>query len=177
MNISAFLMLLLAGTSLLLFGRGLFWVFVALAGFLLGFEATQQYLDNNEQWGSVLAGIIVGLLAALGSVFFQNLAVAVAGFVGGAYLSLAVIAPGLAGVADLLTLVVALLGGVSGALLFTLVFDPALVVASAITGAGLLIQPFALSQSTHALAWLSLTVIGVVFQLLVLSKPVRPQAQ
>lgn len=174
MNITAFLFTMAFGLTLLLLGRSLFWVYVALLGFLLGFEATQQYLGGDTQWLPVLAGVVVGLGAALLAVFFQYWAVGLAGFVGGAYLALNVFGLGMLGGGELLPLGVALIGGLLGAALFVLLFDPALVVLSAATGAGLLVEPFPLDESARALLFLALLVVGIVFQFAVLSASQPP---
>ena len=175
MNITAFFFTMAFGLALLLLGRSLFWVYIALLGFLLGFEATQQYLGSEVQWLPVLAGIVVGLVAALAAMFLQYWAVGLAGFVGGAYLSLSALGMGLLGDAALLPLLVAGIGGVLGAMLFVLLFDPALVVVSSVTGASLLVQPFPLSEGVSAVVFLALTVVGIVFQFSVLSKPQPPK--
>jgi len=174
MNITAFFFSMASGLALLLLGRSLFWVYVALLGFLLGFEATQQYLGAGTQWLPVLAGIVVGLGAALIAVFFQYWAVGLAGFAGGAYLALSAAGLGMLGEGAFLPLLIVLIGGSLGAALFVLLFDPALVVLSAITGAGLLVQPFSLSESASALTFLALAVVGIVFQFAVLSASQPP---
>lgn len=177
MNITAFLFTMAFGLALLLLGRSLFWVYVSLLGFLLGFEATQQSIGADMQWLPVLAGIVVGLGAALVAVFFQYWAVGLAGFVGGAYLALNVLGLGMLGDGAFLPLLVALTGGVLGAALFVLLFDPALVVLSAVTGASLLLQPFTLSEGAGALLFIALAAAGIAFQFAVLSESKAPAAK
>jgi len=174
MNITAILFTLAFGLALLLLGRSLFWVYVSLLGFLLGFDITQQYLGGDTQWLLVLGGFVVGLASILVAIFFQYWAVGLAGFVGGAWLALGAVQLGMLGEGAFLPVVVALTGGILGAALFVLLFDPALVVLSAITGAGMLLQPFALSEGTGALLFLGLAAAGIVFQFSVLSASQPP---
>ncbi len=174
MTITGIIFSLLLGLALLLLGRALFWVYVGLLGFLVGFEVTLQTLATEVVWLPVLVGLIVGLGSALLAVMLQYVAVGVAGFVGGAYLALALFGMSLEPQPGFLPLLVAVLGGAVGCVLFLLIFDPALIILSSATGALLLTQPFPLESQVHVIALLVLTAIGIVFQYLVLSAPEVP---
>src|SRR5688572_5040156 len=81
----------LAGIVLLLFGRRLFWVFVAVAGFAAGWHFASENLDIHPQSSLLLVAIVVGLIGALLAIFLQKAAVAVAGFFSGGYLALSLV--------------------------------------------------------------------------------------
>ncbi len=165
---------MLLGLALLLLGRALFWAYVALLGFLVGFELTLQTLQTEAAWLPVLVGILFGLGAALLAVFMQYLAIGVAGFMGGAYLALSLFGLSLEPQPGLLPLLVAALGGAVGCVLFLVIFDPALIILSSATGALLLTQPFTLASDMHLITVGVLTAVGIVFQYFVLQESEAP---
>lgn len=174
MNITAFVLTLIAGLALLLMGRQLFWVYVAILGFLVGFETATQYLNSDVEWLPVIVGLVVGLVAALLAIVFQWVAVGIAGFVGGAYFVLALLGLGDPGEASLLGLLFIVIGGIVGVVLFLMLFDPALVILSSLVGANLLLTPFELGGNMQLIAFFALALVGIVFQFAVLSKPSAP---
>src|ERR1041385_9171955 len=74
----------LVGLALLLFGRRLFWLFVAALGFAIGLQLAPYLSQNPPLWLSLLLSLGLGLLGALLAVVLQKLAIAIAGFLGGA---------------------------------------------------------------------------------------------
>lgn len=163
---------LIVGLATLLFGRQLFWLFVAAAGFVLGFNLARQFLGPEVTWVVTLVGLFVGLLGALLATFAQRLAVAIAGFITGAYvLNLLAVSLGLAAAADPFAggnLIISLIGGVIGAALVSVFFDAALILLSAILGATLTTQVlagyFALGGTPSALLYVVLIIIGIGVQ-------------
>ena len=76
---------LLAGVLLLFFGRRFFWLFVGLVGYLLGFEFATEYLNVESRWLAMGLAALVGVASAVLSMFFQLVAVGIAGFGAGLY--------------------------------------------------------------------------------------------
>src|ERR1041385_6355086 len=74
----------LVGLALLLFGRRLFWLFVAALGFAIGLQLAPYLSQNPPLWLSLLLSLGLGLLGALLAVVLQKLAIAIAGFLVGA---------------------------------------------------------------------------------------------
>ena len=62
------------GTILLFFGRSLYWLFVAIAGFLVGVQLADVALADQTQVVRVLAAVAVGALGALPAMVAQRLA-------------------------------------------------------------------------------------------------------
>jgi hypothetical protein len=161
---ATFLLTVLAGFAILLFGRSLFWLFVGVVGFIVAFELASQYLTAQPEWVILLIAVLAGLIGALLSVFVQYSVVAVAGFLAGGYLvqsllrSLEVASP------DWLLWVGLIIGGIVGAILVLVVFDWALVLLSAITGATMLVQMLELPAIFEIVIFASLLIIGVAFQ-------------
>ncbi len=73
------------GIILLLFGRTLFWLFVAGTGFLLGVEVASVLLPDQPEWLRFLAAIIAGVLGGVVGIVAQRLAFALGGFFAGGY--------------------------------------------------------------------------------------------
>ncbi|MDT8307203.1 MAG: hypothetical protein RRC07_14825, partial [Anaerolineae bacterium] len=163
---------LIVGLATLLLGRQLFWLFVAAAGFVLGFNLARQFLGPEVTWVVTLVGLFVGLLGAFLATFAQRLAIAIAGFITGAYLlNLLAASLGLAAAADPFAggnVVISLIGGVIGAVLVSIFFDAALIFLSALLGATLTTQVvagyFALGGTPAALLYIVLLVIGIGVQ-------------
>ena len=118
----------------LLFGRRLFWVFVAVAGFLVGLALAGLLISDQSQVIHVLVGIIVGLIGGLLAVYLTKPMAAVGGFLawGGAALLLSFPLRAKGRLAVGFHFFVA---GLIGALLVFFLFDWALIISSSISGA------------------------------------------
>jgi drug/metabolite transporter (DMT)-like permease len=151
----------LVGAALLLFGRRLFWLFVAGVGFVVGAALATQWFGGQSDWMVLLIALAFGVIGALLSVVLQRLVVALAGFLAGGYvlytLALELQHEPLAWIAFCL-------GGVVGAILVTALFDWALIVLSALTGATVIAQNVSLDRSASALLFIVLLVLGVAVQ-------------
>ena len=90
LNIEALppILLVLMGVVVLLFGRSLYWAFIAVAGFLLGMALANLWLADKQEWVRILAAVGAGLNGALVGIMVQRLAFAIGGFFAGAYLAL-----------------------------------------------------------------------------------------
>lgn len=157
-------LLLVVGLAVLLAGRRLFWVFVAATGFMVGLRVGAVLLAGAAEWVVVAVAIALGLLGALLAVFFQWVAIALAGFVAGAQAAL--VAAELMGVtSDGWAWAAAVAGGVLAAALLLWLWDAILVVLSALVGAALLVQLTTLGPSGEALAFAGLFLAGVLVQM------------
>lgn len=152
----------LVGFASLFFGRLLFWLFVGAAGFVAGFELALTFLGDQALWLALIVALIAGVLGSIVAAFAQRLAVAAAGFVAGGYflLNLVRLLGTAGGPPNTFSVVLYVTGGLLGAVLVSLLFDPALILLSSALGATLLTQA--------ATAWLNLgrPLIAVVFVLL-----------
>ena len=162
-----FLISLAGGLTILFFGRKLFWLYIGLLGVLAGFELTQQLLPQQPQWVYLAVGVVLGVAMALLAIALQYVAVALAGFVGGAYVALQVLQIIPAVQVNELSAWLLLIPGLIGAGLCLMVFNPALIVLSSVTGAALLVQLFPLDPLLQNLLLVLVAVIGIVFQFVV----------
>ena len=153
---------ILVGVVLLFLGRKLFWLFVGAVGFVVGLEVATALFPHQPDW-SLIVGLILGLIGAVIAIFVQKIAIGIAGFLSGGYFLMTALrtwevqAPETSWISFLI-------GGVIGALLMYVVFNWALIILSSISGAHLIVHPFALSHSMASLAFLTLAIIGILAQ-------------
>jgi Domain of unknown function (DUF4203) len=162
-NLSVPIIGVLVGAVILLFGRKLFWLFVAAIGFAVGVELAAYFMHDPPVWLTLVAALGLGILGALLAILLQKFAIAVAGFIAGGRLASAFLATffidsshyrGIAFV----------IGGIVGALLLLALFDWALIVLSSVEGAHLIGNGIILPQRGAGILFVALVVLGVVVQ-------------
>jgi hypothetical protein len=152
---------ILLGVALLLFGRRLFWLFVAAAGFLAGIEIAQVLLAHKPAWLQVTVAIGTGIFGALIATLAQRLAFGLAGFLAGGYLTLVLMHIfGLFGGG----LLVLLIGATCGALAALLLMDPAIIILSSLVGAGAIVRGLHPGLLLGAILFVGLSLSGILFQ-------------
>ncbi|MGB8434138.1 MAG: hypothetical protein WCE38_07760 [Burkholderiales bacterium] len=149
-----------AGLLVLLAGRKLFWLFIAVVGFLAGVELARELLLTQTEWVTWLIGAGAGIVGAVVAVLFQRVAFALAGAYAGAYLAV-VLAQSLGWVPGL---AVFLGGAAIGAVVAALVMDWAILVLSSLIGAGLIVATLGLASLHGVIAASVLAAVGIVFQ-------------
>jgi Domain of unknown function (DUF4203) len=152
---------LIVGGALLFLGRKLFWLFVAIAGFYLGFVVARAYFANQPEYLFWLIAIGAGVIGAVLAMLFQRVGFALAGFYAGGYLAL-VFAERFA-----LTAMgshVFIVGGVVGIILALLVMQWAIIVLSSLMGAMLIVASLALEGAIGAIAYVVLLALGIAVQ-------------
>jgi len=159
----------IAGGLLLTLGRKLFWLFVAISGFALGFALSTRLLGVQPEWVALVIGLACGLLGALLAVFAQSLAIGVAGFLAGAVVGIN-LATALGAQPGLVVWVAAIVVGILGAILMGLVFNWALIVLSSLAGATLIVEAAGLAGSTGWLVTIALCAFGIIFQAVWMSR-------
>src|ERR1700704_5797051 len=82
----------LLGVVILLFGRKLFWLCVAAVGFAAGVEFAPQIVHEPSTRVMLAFAIVLGLIGAVLALFLQKIAIAIAGFLAGGKLALAMAA-------------------------------------------------------------------------------------
>lgn len=156
-----FIINLLLGVSLLFWGRKLFWLFIAAAGFFTGWQLA-QVVTHNEVVG-VIVGIVFAIIGALLAMFLKTIAIGVAGFLmgGSVLLSLA----GMIGLDQgMAAWVVYIIGGIGGAILIGMFFDWVVVILSSLGGAALIVGALALNNPIRALTFIGLLIFGIAVQ-------------
>ncbi|HVR11748.1 MAG TPA: hypothetical protein VMW75_27145 [Thermoanaerobaculia bacterium] len=164
---------LLVGIALLLFGRRLFWLFVAVIGFMAGWYLAMGGGRHGATGGGLLVALVAGLIGLVLALVVQKVAVALAGFFVGAYLLAGLLGWQLPPLRPGQQLVL-LAAGVVAAVLALALFDLALILYSAIAGAGLILENVHLHLGGNArlLALVVLAAVGAAFQARWLQRPV-----
>jgi hypothetical protein len=154
---------ILLGASLLVWGRKLFWLFVAAAGFVTGMQFATKSLHGPE-WLGILIGLGFGLVAALLAVFVKTLAIGLAGFLAGGSVLLSL--AGLFGLdSGVVSWVIYLVGGILGIIIVSAFFDWALIILSSLGGASLITSALQMDgRLVGGVLFLALTVIGIALQ-------------
>ena len=115
-------------------------------------------------------------MGAVLAVFFQKIAVGLAGFAGGGYITLNLI--NLLGVRlDQLVWLPYLIGGLIGVMLMFFIFDWALIFISSLAGASMIIQALSLNPGMEFGVYLALVIFGLVLQTVLYRKftPLKDQ--
>ena len=151
------------GIALLILGRKLFWLFVACVGFAVGFTYAKQLGVTQSALVILVIALVLGVIGALLAIFLQRVAIGLAGFVAGGYITVVVMnLIGLKG--DQFLWLLYIIGGIIGALLLFFIFDWALIAISSLTGASLIVQHTEFSPEVEIVILLGLAVLGFVFQ-------------
>ena len=153
----------IVGTAILLFGRKLFWLFVAALGFAVGLEIAAYFMPDPPVWMTLVIALGLGILGALLAIMLQKLAIAVAGFIAGGRLASALLAAFFVDHAHYRGITF-IIGGILGALLLLALFDWVLILLSSVEGAHLIGNGIVLPQKGAVIVFCVLVLIGVFVQ-------------
>ena len=148
MNLPIPILSVLIGAVVLFFGRKLFWLCVAAVGFAAGVEVAPHLVHEPSAILSLSVAVVFGFIGALLAMFLQKVAIAIAGFLAGGKLALALVTAFLANGANYPG-VTFIIGGIIGAVLLLALFDWTLIVLSAVVGAYLICHTIVLPQTGH----------------------------
>lgn len=160
---------LLLGIALLLFGRKLFWLFVGVAGFVLGLSVATSLFAGQPDWIVLLIALIAGVIGAILAVVVQQIAIAIGGFIFGGYALLALLQATSLDIGPWMWLLF-IVGGIIGAILVLSLFDPALIGLSALVGAVLIVQAITLSPLLEVGIFIGLLLLGIFVQASILEQ-------
>ena len=155
---------ILLGLVLLLLGRKLFWAFVGILGFLAGFNYAHLLFGAQPDWFIPLIAVACGVLGVLLAIFFQKVALAVAGFLAGGYLAGYLVYAAGFGAPTALPGVAAIIGGIIGAVLMVVLFDWGLILLSCLAGSSLIVRSVMLGRATELILFFILAAAGFMLQ-------------
>ena len=167
------LLKIISGLILLTLGRKLFWLCIALMGFLVGMQLAGAILFEKPFWLILLVALGAGLLGALIAVFAQRIAFALAGFFAGSYIALIVSTSFGAYSSPELFFII---GGIAGVLLSVWFMDWAIIVLSCFAGAGVIIDTLGLVQPQSFIVFVVLAVAGILIQIRLMSKSAKMES-
>jgi hypothetical protein len=154
---------IVAGGLLLLFGRKLFWLFVAIIGFLVGMMYIPELLPEQPDQVILTVSLIAGLLGALLSILLQKFAVGLAGLISGGYVAYYLLENIVTNVGDFQWLAI-IAGALAGAVLAGSMYDWALILISSASGAVIITQYLPITIPVNIVVLLILFFIGLVAQ-------------
>lgn len=128
---------ILLGVLALLLGRNLFWLFIGIVGFLFAAELVASLLPPDAIALRIALPVVAGIVGALLAVLAERLAFGIAGFFATTYF-LMVLIEALGGFPY--AQIVAYVGGAIGALIAVSIMDWALIILSAVVGAGVIVE-------------------------------------
>jgi hypothetical protein len=163
MNLSVPIISVIIGAAILLFGRKLFWLFVAALGFAVGLEIAAYFMKEPPQWLTLVVALGCGLIGALLAILLQKIAIAVAGFIAGGRIAWALAAAFFVDHAHYRGITF-LVGGIVGAFLLLALFDWVLILLSSIEGAHLISSGITLPEKGTMILFIALAVIGMIVQ-------------
>jgi hypothetical protein len=163
MNLPIPILSVLIGAVVLFFGRKLFWLCVAAVGFAAGMEVAPQLIHEPSPALQLTVALFLGFIGAFLALLLQKVAIAVAGFLAGGKLAMALVAAFISEGARYpgITFIV---GGIIGAILLLSVFDWALIVMSAVVGAYLISHTIVLPATGATILFVGLAAIGIIVQ-------------
>jgi uncharacterized protein DUF4203 len=163
MNLPIPILSILIGAIILFFGRRLFWLCVAAVGFAAGVEFAPHLVHEPSQVLQLSIAIVFGFIGALLALFLQKIAIAIAGFLAGGKLAMALVAAFVAESARYPG-VTFIIGGIIGMILLLSLFDWALIVMSAVVGAYLIGHTIVLPPTGATLLFVGLAAVGIIVQ-------------
>jgi hypothetical protein len=167
MDIITPLLNIVLGIILLTMGKKLYWLLVAVVGFMMGLILATQYIQLDPPWMIYIVAFGAGIIGAVLGFYVQKLAIALVGFIVGGYG--AVYLAGLLGIkAEPFNWMAFIIGGIIGLLLVASVFDWALYILSAWAGSTLvtrtLTEGVGMNETLGLVLFFVLFVAGMVIQ-------------
>lgn len=152
-----------AGVLLLFLGRKLFWLFVAVVGFLVGLTYIPQILPGQSDTVIFAVSLITGLFGALLAVLLQKFAVGLAGLAAGGYIAYYLLQIITLDVGEYQWLAIAA-GALIGAVLAGSMYDWALILVTSGSGAVVITQNLPIDMPISAVILVGLTISGIIAQ-------------
>lgn len=149
------------GGILLFFGRRLYWFVIAAAGFAAGTLIGHQVFPPDPAWLIIVAPMLIGIIAAILSIFLQKLALRVTGMLAGGFLGYTIAAELIAKPWPLVGL---LIGAIIGFWLVMILFDWALIMLSSLAGTALICQQAPLDREPRFILAAVLVLLGIAVQ-------------
>jgi MFS family permease len=167
MDIITPLLNIILGIILLTMGKKLYWLLVAVVGFVIGLALATQYVQLDPPWLIYIVAFGAGVIGAVLGFYVQKLAIALVGFLIGGYGALYL--AGLLGIkVEPFNWMAFVIGGIVGLLLVASIFDWSLYILSAWAGSTLvtrtLTEGVGLNETLGLILFFILFVVGMIIQ-------------
>ena len=154
---------LILGAIMLTMGSRLFWLFLSVVGFMLGFDLAGQAMEGRPHSVIVVVAVFGGVAGAFLAIFLQRLAIVAGGFLAGGYLASGLL-EGFGMKSSPYPWLFFVLGGVIGAFLMWVLFAWALIILSSGLGSVLILQALSVGHQMAKLLFFALLILGTAFQ-------------
>ncbi len=142
-------------------GRRIFWLAVAIVGFLAGSDVASVTLADHSEPVVIVVAFAAGILGALVALLAERLAFALIGFSAGGYLGLAVVEQFAVPPEALLFFVT---GAVIGTIVALAITDWAIVVLTSLVGAAAVVSTLGLQPPITSIVLVLLAALGIFAQ-------------
>jgi hypothetical protein len=154
---------ILLGMLILIFGRQIFWLFVAVIGFAIGMSLAELFLVGSPIWIVLIIALIFGIVGALLAIFLKKIAIGFVGFMAGGYISAGLLAFSGSEIMPFFWLI-CLIGGGIGLFLAIMLIDWALIILSSLAGALLIVEGIHFIPLFKMLLFVFLLSAGIMIQ-------------
>jgi hypothetical protein len=161
--------MLIAGVLLLLLGRKLFWLSVAVIGFVVGAELAPVLLPHQTEIVILAVALFLGIIGALLAIFVQEIAIGIAGFFLGGELSI-LLSRSLALYNPHYLWIIFIAGGIVGVILMISFFDWGLIILSALAGAHIIMDAIHTTHTIKMVGFVVLAMLGILVQASILRR-------
>jgi hypothetical protein len=169
------LILIVLGFVSLVGGSQLPWMFVGIAGFLLGNFMAGMFRFNGSEWQVLTFASAAGMVGIFLSYYIRRIMVLLAGFLAGGYISITL--PMVLGWKTILDDWQAfILVGSACALILFLWYYLALILVSGVLGASLIIQNLTIASVSKEAMFVVLIIFGLTAQYVLLQYSFRAEA-
>jgi hypothetical protein len=152
-----------AGILLLFLGRKLFWLFVALVGFLIGLAYIPKILPDQPETVILAISLITGLMGALLAVLMQKFAIGLAGLIAGGYIAFYILQTFPLGLGTYQWLAIAA-GAFLGAVMAGSMYDWGLILLTSASGAVVITENIPIENPYNTIVLLGLLFFGIIAQ-------------
>ncbi len=160
---TAFWVYIVLGILMLVGGRRFFWVFVGAMGFVAGFTCGKEIFGLEYVQTLLIAASILCVIGIVIALFLQGLAIGIAGFLAGSYVTFSLL-PVFGEFSLELTWLIVLIGGVAGLVLSILIIDWMRIFLSSVTGAAIIVHHISPDSWVKPAIWMVLSVAGIIIQ-------------
>ena len=154
---------LVLGTIMLAMGSRLYWLFLGIVGFMLGFDMAETAMAGQPHGVMLLLALLGGVAGALFAIFLQRLAIVAGGFLAGGYLVLGLL-EGFGMRSQPYHWLFFVPGGIIGAFLMWVLFDWALIILSSGLGSVLVLRALPVNHQMTKLLFFVLLILGIALQ-------------
>ena len=154
---------ILLGMVILVFGRQIFWLFVAAIGFAIGMSWAELFFMGMPIWTVLIIALIFGIVGALIALFLKKIAIGFVGFLAGGYICTGLLALSGLEVMPIFWLTFFIGGGI-GFFLAIMLIDWALILLSSLAGAILIVEGLYFMPLFKILLFILLFSAGIVIQ-------------